>query len=90
MNFNELVKLNDRILIREVHDRSFIPYGKIISGYDFSGMIDYMKEKTSVPDQGNIYRASVPELEQFPEKERLENEFYGEMPIEIGYCNGQN
>jgi len=90
MNFNELAKLNDRILISHVHDVSFVPYGKIITGYDFSGLLDYMEKETGVPDMGNIYKASVPELEQFPVKERLENGFYGEMPIEIGYCNGQN
>ena len=90
MNFNELVKLNDRMLIRDVHDGSFVPYGKIITSYDFSDLMDYMEKETGVPDQGNIYKASVPELEQFPVKEKLENGFYGEMPIEIGYCNGQN
>ncbi len=90
MNFNELAKLNDRILIKDVQDGSFMPYGKIITSYDFSDLIDYMEKETGVPDQGNIYKASVPELEQFPVKEKLENGFYGEMPIEIGYCNGQN
>jgi hypothetical protein len=90
MNFNELVKLNDLILIRDVHDGSFVPYGKIINGYDFSGLLDYMEKETEVPEQGNIYEASVLELEYFPVKEKLENGFFGEMPIEIGYCNGQN
>jgi hypothetical protein len=90
MNFNELVKQNDRMLIKDVHDRSFVPFGKIINGYDFSGLMDYMEKETAVPEQGNVYKASVPELEQFPVKEMLENGFYGEMPIEIGYCNGQN
>ncbi|MCK9413709.1 MAG: DUF4867 family protein [Prolixibacteraceae bacterium] len=90
MNFSEFAKINDHLLIRDVHDRSFIPYGKIITGYNFSGLMDFMEKETGVPDQGNIYKASVPELEQFPVKERLENKFYGEMPIEIGYCNGKN
>lgn len=90
MNFNELAKLNNQIVVRDVHDVSFVTYGKIISGYDFSGLLDYMEKETCVPDQGNVYKASVPGLEQFPVKEELENGFYGEMPIEIGYCNGQN
>ena len=74
----KLVKQNDRMLIKDVHDRSFVPFGKIIDGYDFSGLIDYMEKETVVPEQGNIYKASVPELEQFPVKEMLENGFYGE------------
>lgn len=90
MDFKELAKLNDRILIRNVQDVSFIPYGKIITGYNFSDLTDYMEKETGIPDQGNIYKASVPELEQFPVKQRLMDQFYGEMPIEIGYCNGRN
>ncbi|MCL4482911.1 MAG: DUF4867 family protein [Bacteroidetes bacterium] len=90
MNLKELAGLNDRILIREVHDRSFAPYGKVITGYDFSDLTDYLEKETGVPDQGNIYKASVPELEQFPVKQSVADQFYGEMPIEIGYCNGRN
>lgn len=90
MNISELYKLNKRILIRDVQDGSFVPYGKIITGYDFSDLIDYLENKTGVPDQGNIYRASDPEMEQFPIKQKLADQFYGEMPIQIGYCNGRN
>jgi hypothetical protein len=90
MNIKELAKLNGRMQIRDVSDGSFVPYGKIITGYDFSGLLDYMERETGVPEQGNIYKASVPELEQYPIKKNLENGFYGEMPIEIGYCNGRN
>jgi hypothetical protein len=90
MDLKELAKLNDRILIRDVQDASFVPYGKIITGYNFSDLTDYMEKETGIPDQGNIYKASVPELEKFTVKQRLADQFYGEMPIEIGYCNGRN
>ncbi|GHU88338.1 DUF4867 domain-containing protein [Bacteroidia bacterium] len=90
MNPEELNKRNNHISIREIHDPSFHIYGKIMEGYDFSGLLDYMERETQIPDEGNIYKASVPEMERLEIKERLEKGFYGEMPIQIGYCNGRN
>jgi len=90
MLINELKKLNPDLDLKEVNDRSFKEYGKIISGYDFAGLLSYMERETPVPEEGNIYKASVPEMEAFPVCERLMNEFYGEMPIQAGYCNGRN
>ena len=76
--------------INQVTNQSFRPYGKIIEGYDFTDLTDYMERETSIPAEGNTYIASVPEMEQFPIHERLSKTFYGEMPIQIGYCNGRN
>ena len=90
MNIKELNHLNPRLNIKEVNEQSFREYGKVVSGYDFSELVDYMEHETSVPEEGNIYRASVPELESFAVCERLSKGFYGEMPIQIGYCNGRN
>jgi hypothetical protein len=90
MNIKELNNLNPHLNIKEVNDQSFREYGKIVSGYDFSEMLDYMERETSVPEGGNIYKGSVPELEAFAVFERLTKGFYGEMPIQAGYCNGPN
>ena len=90
MNIDELKNLNPHLNIREVTEQSFREYGKIISNYDFSEMLDYMERETSVPEGGNIYKASVPELESSAVFECLSKGFYGEMPIQAGYCNGPN
>lgn len=90
MNQQELAKLNPHIKINSPYDDSFIKYGKVITDYDFSSIIEYMEGNTSIPQGGNIYLASVPDMEDTEIKNRLQNEFYGEMPIEIGYCNGPN
>ena len=66
------------------------PYGRIVTGYDFSNLISYMEKETSIPENGNVYIASVPEMEQDPVMERMQNVLYGGMPIQIGYCNGRN
>ncbi|MEN6323599.1 MAG: DUF4867 family protein [Proteiniphilum sp.] len=81
---------NSNLKIENISDESFSPFGKIIDQYDFSEVINYMEEKTIIPEEGNIYVASVPEMEQFGVKESLEKGFYGEMPIQLGYCNGRN
>ncbi|WP_106831921.1 DUF4867 family protein [Parabacteroides pacaensis] len=90
MNPDELKKLNPHISIKIIGDEAFASYGKLITEYDFSDLISFMERNTEIPAEGNFYIASVPELEEMPVKRELENEFYGEMPIQIGYCNGQN
>ena len=84
-----LNQVND-VTIRSVEDPEFASYGRIVTGYDFSPLLTYLEEKTEIPEAGNIYVASEPGLEAFPVMQALQNGFYGEMPIQIGYCNGRN
>ncbi len=86
---DRLRKVND-VKIYSVLDSEFKPYGRIVNGYDFSDLVEYMKESTPIPEQGNIYVASVPELEKFSVKDEVEDVLYGGMPVQIGYCNGRN
>lgn len=76
--------------IYSVEDEAFRSYGRIVRGYDFSSLISYMQEHTSVPQQGNCYVASAPELEQDALTDQLQGRLYGGMPIQIGYSNGRN
>ena len=84
-----LRQVND-VGIYSVFDEEFKPYGRIVEGYDFSALAEYMQNKTSVPAQGNFYVASVPEMEQLAVKYEIESVLYGGMPVQIGYCNGRN
>ena len=84
-----LNKVND-VTVYSVRDKEFESYGRVIEGYDFSEMTAYMKEHTSIPENGNIYVASDKQLESFALFETVQNEIYGQMPIQIGYCNGRN
>ena len=38
----------------------------------------------------DFYVASVPEMEALPAAAGLQKKFYGDMPMEVGYCNGRN
>lgn len=84
-----LNQVND-VKILSVEDPAFAPYGRVVTGYDFSGLIKYMEEQTPIPENGNIYIASVPEMEQDPVVAQMQDYLYGSMPIQVGYCNGRN
>ncbi len=84
-----LNRVND-VPVYAVTDPFFQSYGRVISNYDFSSLIAYMEEHTDIPAEGNIYVASVPEMEAFPEVEQIQKFLFGDMPIQVGYCNGRN
>lgn len=86
----ERLNLVNDVPIRSIRDPEFASYGRIVTGYDFSPLTAYLEENTEIPDTGNIYVASVPEMEALPIMQQVQNGFYGEMPIQIGYCNGRN
>ena len=74
--------------IKDISDKAFSAYGKVITGLDVTGILKEM-EHTPLPDDV-IYVPSVPELEALPEALVIQNNVYGELPIQIGYCNGHN
>lgn len=74
--------------VRKVTDPAFKAYGRIITGYDFSGLLKAM-EQTPLPEDV-IYIPSLPGMEALPAAKELENGIYGQMPIQIGCCNGHN
>ena len=74
--------------VRKVTDPAFKAYGRIITGYDFSGLLKAM-EQTPLPEDV-IYIPSLPEMEALPAAKELENGIYGQMPIQIVCCNGHN
>ena len=90
MNLSELRELNTDIDIKSVTDKCFKKYGKILEDYDFSEVTKFMTNNTEVPVEGNIYVASVSEMEEITVAEPLERILFGDMPCEIGYCNGMN
>ena len=76
--------------IKCVCDSSFKKYGRVIKGYDWAPLLDAMNQYTPIPADV-AYVPSVRELEAVEStKKILEDEVFGELPIEIGYCNGNN
>ena len=75
--------------IYSVNDAEFKPYGKVLEGYDVSALIKALDEKTPLPD-GVEYVMSEAALEYTDAFGVIQNNAYGGMPIQIGYCNGHN
>lgn len=84
-----LNKVND-VKIYAVTDDAFLPYGRVISDFDFSPLIEISENKTAIPVKGNFYAPSFIDFEKEPCFKEIRNTFYGGMPIQIGYCNGKN
>lgn len=74
--------------IYSVTDERFRKYGKVIEGIDFSGLVKAMEE-TPCPDDV-VYVPGDEKLEALPVMKELTEITYGELPIQIGYCNGHN
>ncbi len=74
--------------IISVTDKRFKKYGRVIKNIDFGTLVDAMKE-TFIPE--NVaYEPTVENLEKLEVAAEIKNKFFGELPIQIGYCNGHN
>lgn len=74
--------------ILKITDPAFKKYGRVIDNVDFTELLEAMK-KTPIPE-GVAYEPSVEVLEATSARKVLSEITYGEMPIQIGYCNGHN
>ncbi|MGN1120543.1 MAG: DUF4867 family protein [Oscillospiraceae bacterium] len=75
--------------IYSVLDKEFAPYGKVLEGYDSSALLKALDETTPLPD-GVEYVMSEASLESVCLFGQLQNNAYGGMPIQLGWCNGHN
>lgn len=75
--------------IYKVTDERFKAYGKVVKDIDFSDMVRVLKEETPIPEDV-AYVPGLEALESLPAMKELTRKVYGEMPIQIGYCNGHN
>lgn len=73
--------------IKKVTDKEFQKYGRVLD----IQVPDLLKRLEGTPmPQDVVYVAASPELEACEEFHMLEDSIYGGMPIQIGYCNGNN
>lgn len=76
------------MVIKSVNDKEFKKYGQVLKNYDCAEIIEKMKS-TPLPSDV-IYEPSIKELEALKIAKELEEREYGGLPIQIGYCNGNN
>lgn len=78
----------DKMVIKSLTDKEFKKYGQVLKNYDCSEILEKMKE-APLPENV-IYEPSIKELEELSIAKELKEREFGELPIQIGYCNGNN
>ena len=77
---------NPELPLFSVLNPEFRRYGRVLSA-DTKALADALAA-TPIPEAGNQYVASLPELEAVDLMPGLQRVVFGEMPIQAGYCNG--
>lgn len=86
----ELQRANPEIEIRQVSSPEFGRYGRLLTRYDPTQIT--ARAKAILPEsQEIVYEPSVAPLEApSPFNKVVEQEVYGGLPIQVGWCYGQN
>jgi hypothetical protein len=76
--------------LESVFDAGFREFGQILEGYDFTRLLDVLRSKISKPEDSMIYVPSEAALEATDTFRALQSRYFGDMPLQLGYCNGYN
>ena len=74
--------------VLKVTDPEFRKYGRVIKNVDLKPLVEAMAN-TPCPDDV-VYVAGDPTLESVGTSKDLQRIYFGELPIQVGYCNGHN
>lgn len=77
------------MIIKSVNDKSFAKYGKVVEGIDCKELLKVLGTKP-MPSDDVIYVAGDKDLEATEAAKQFCESFYGGLPIQVGYCNGNN
>jgi hypothetical protein len=75
--------------IKQITDPAFRKYGRVVQGIDFTDLVEAIRKETPLPE-GVAYEPSIAALEATASAKALQKKTYGELPIQVGYCNGHN
>lgn len=76
--------------IKSINDESYQKYGEVLQGYDVTQLLAKLEAATDKPAKGTIYTPGDAALEALPIAAKLQSNAFGGMPVQIGYCNGDN
>lgn len=77
------------MVIKSVTDKSFRKYGKVVTGIDCTELLKVLGTKP-MPKDDVIYVAGDADLEATKAAKEFQESYYGGLPIQVGYCNGNN
>lgn len=83
---DELRRANPALPLYSVLDAEFAPYGRVLAME--TGALAEAMAATPLPETGNRYIASLPELEALPIIRTLSDSVFGGMSVQAGTCNG--
>lgn len=75
--------------IQSITDTAFSVYGRRLEGYHLEELLEEMKS-TTLPMENVVYVPSLELLENTQAGKELAVRGFGGLPIQIGYCNGNN
>lgn len=75
--------------MQKVTDAAFGVYGRVLEGYDIESLLKAMCH-TPLPEDEVLYIATEEELEELAVAKQFQNQAFGGLPIEVGFCNGHN
>lgn len=81
-------QISSKMQVYPITDQRFKKYGTIVKNFDCTELLLKMQE-TPLPESVE-YVASVPALENLHFFEELTQREFGGMPVQLGYCNGNN
>lgn len=84
-----LKKLNPEIELFEVTDPEFKPFGRVIEGLDTTEIIEAAKDIKN-PESGAAYLPACENFKGIAISKQIENELFGTLPTQVGYCWGSN
>lgn len=76
--------------IYSVFDEEFRPYGRVLKNLPVGDILDKLRTGTPCPCEGVTYVPSEPLLEAEPLFAALQQQVFGTIPVQLGYCNGKN
>jgi len=90
MKLENIKELNQNLEIKLIEDSRFREYGKLLHGFEFDRLFRYVEENVTIPEEGNVYFASVQRIEDFEAIKSIQARIYGQLEVEAGVCAGQN
>lgn len=79
---------NNRFKIYSVNDKEFNEFGRVLK-LDSASLIE-KAEAIKMPEAGIVYTPAVPELEADALFQTLQDDYYGQLPIQVGICLGHS
>lgn len=88
MKLTALQQQNPHLSLTSITDHLFLEFGRVLATPPLQELEGAMTE-AEVPKEGNVYIPSYEPLERTSYKETIEQKVFGQMPVQIGYCNGR-